>query len=227
MLERKAIPYKRRDLIFVLSKGWLKAAGFPGVTVPALKLDGRRIQGSRAIARELEEVKPEPPLFPSDERARAAVERAEQWGDETLQSRARRILWWGLRRNHPAARSYLEGSRLGIPTGLAARTSAPIIALSARFNEADDEHVKPDLAALPADLDQIDRWIAEGVLGGESPNAADFQIATSLRLLITVDDLQRAIEGRPAGKLAMRIAPEFPGRLPPVFPGDWLAGLRS
>jgi glutathione S-transferase len=81
MLERKGIPYKRRDLVPVISKGVLRAARFPGVTVPALKLDGRRIQGSREIARELDRVQPEPPLFPANPSERAAVEEVEEWGD--------------------------------------------------------------------------------------------------------------------------------------------------
>ena len=66
MLERKGIPYKRVDLIPVVSKGVLKAQRFDGITVPALKLDGRRVQGSREIARELDHVQPEPPLLPAD-----------------------------------------------------------------------------------------------------------------------------------------------------------------
>jgi hypothetical protein len=34
--------------------------------------------------------------------------------------------------------------------------------------------VRRDLAALPGILQRIDDWIAEGVIGGEQPNAADF-----------------------------------------------------
>ena len=40
MLEHKGIEYKRTDLLPVISKGVLRAVGFPGVTVPALKIDG-------------------------------------------------------------------------------------------------------------------------------------------------------------------------------------------
>ena len=53
MLERKGIPYKRVDLIPVVSKGVLKAQRFPGVTVPALKLDGRPLLGFRVAKRHL------------------------------------------------------------------------------------------------------------------------------------------------------------------------------
>jgi glutathione S-transferase len=225
MLERKGIPYKRRDLVPVISKGMLRAAGFKGVTVPALKLDGARIQGSREIARELDRIQPDPPLFPMDAKKREAVEEAEEWGD-AFQHRPRQIIWWALRRNRPALAGYSEGARLGIPVGLAVKTGAPIVALSARFNGATDEAVKADLAQLPADLDRIDYWIAQGVLGGSELNAADYQIAPSVRLAMSMEDLRPPIESRPAGKHAMRVVPEFPGHTPPVLPPEWLEGLR-
>ena len=50
-----------------------------------------------------------------------------------------------------------------MPIDLAMLTAAPIIALSARFNEASDENARRAIAALPAMLDRIDAWIAEGV----------------------------------------------------------------
>jgi glutathione S-transferase len=85
MLEQKGIAYKRTDLLPVISKGALRAFGFPGKTVPALKIDGSKVQGSRQIARELERLRPEPPLFPPDPEQRATVEEAERFGDEELQ----------------------------------------------------------------------------------------------------------------------------------------------
>lgn len=89
--------------------------------------------------------------------------------------------------------------------------------MSARINKADDEAVRADLAALPGMLDQIDKWIAGGVLGGAELSAADFQIATSVRLLMCFDDLRPSIEVRPAGALAMRICPDYPGRIGPIL----------
>lgn len=227
MLERKGIPYKRVDLIPVISKGVLRARGFPGVTVPALKIEGEKAQGSREIGRLLEKLKPDPALYPSDPTARAEVEEAERWGDEVLQPKPRRLTWWALKRNRAPMATYSEGARLGVPVGLAVKTGGPIVALSARFNRSSDEQVRADLASLPADLDRIDAWISEGVLGGEQLNAADFQIGTSLRLLLSFEDLRPAISSRPAGELALRAVPDFPGRTPPVFPPDWLTALRD
>jgi glutathione S-transferase len=226
MLDRKGIPFKRVDLMPVISKGVLRAMRFPGNTVPALKVDGTRVQGSREIARELDRIQPDPPLFPSDPEQRVKVEEAEAWGDD-FQQKPRRFSWWAFKRNRPPMASYSEGARLGIPVSLAVKTGGPIVSLSARFNEATDENVRADLASLPGDLDRIDGWIADGVLGGGEPNAADYQIAPSIRLAMTFDDLRPAIEQRPAGQFAMRVVPDFAGRTPPVFPAEWLEGLRA
>ncbi|HEY0317863.1 MAG TPA: glutathione S-transferase N-terminal domain-containing protein [Solirubrobacterales bacterium] len=223
MLEHKGIAYKRTDLLPVISKGVLRAVGFSGVTVPALKIDGAKVQGSRQIARELDRLRPEPPLFPADPEQRAAVEEAERFGDEELQAPMRQLLWWAIKRDKEPLRSYSEGAKLGLPISLAMKTAAPIVALSARFNEADDEHARAALASLPAMLQRIDAWIAAGLLNGEQLNAADFQIAPSLGLAMTMDDLRPAIESRPAGALAKRIVPNYPGRTPPVLPAEWLA----
>jgi glutathione S-transferase len=58
----------------------LLARGFHAMTVPALTIDGRRIQGSRAISRALDAIEPRPPLFPSDPDRHRAVAEMERWG---------------------------------------------------------------------------------------------------------------------------------------------------
>jgi glutathione S-transferase len=227
MLEHKGIPYKRKDLMPVVSKGVLRAVGFPGITVPALKIDGTKVQGSRQIARELERLRPEPQLFPADPEQRAAVEEAERFGDEELQHPIRQLLWWGFKQDRYPMAGYSEGARLGVPIGLAVKTGGPLVALSARFNEAGDENARAALEKLPTLLDKVDAWIESGVLNGKQLNVADFQIAPSIGLAMTLDDLRPAIENRPAGALAKRIVPKYPGRMPAVLPADWLAPLKS
>ena len=227
MLRQKGIAFKRTDLLPVISKGVLRGLGFPHNTVPAIKIDGDKVQGSRQIARELERLRPEPPLFPADPDRRAAVEEAERFGDEELQHPIRQILWWTIKRDKSSLRSYSEGAKLGLPIGLAVKTAAPIVAASARFNEADDTNVKRDLEQLPGLLQRIDEWIAAGVLGGADLNAADFQIAPSLALAMTLDDLRPAIENRPAGEMAKRVCPDYAGKTPPILPAEWLAPLRT
>jgi len=227
MLEQKGIEFKRVDLMPAIHKAALRGLGFPGITVPALKLDGRRVQGSVEIARELDRVVPDPPLLPSDPTLRAEVERAERWGDEVLQPMARRVLWNALRRDRSPLESYSEGARLGIPIGLAVKTAGPIVAFAARSNQATDENVREDLAALPGMLQRIDDWIEGGVLGAAEPNAADLQIATSLRLLMTLQDLRAPIDARSAGEMARRFVADYPGDAPSVLPPEWLEPLRA
>jgi glutathione S-transferase len=90
-----------------------------------------------------------------------------------------------------------------------------------------EETARTCLEALPAQLDRVDALLAEGVIGGERPNAADLQIATSVALLLTMDDLRPFIEDRPARALARRLVPDYPGHVPPSFPGPWLEPLHG
>jgi len=227
MLRHKGIPFKRTDLFPVISRLVVRALRFPGPTVPALKVDGRRIQGSCEISRELDRLRPEPPLFPADPEKRAAVEEVERFGDEELQHPIRQIIWWAFQQNSSPLRSYSEGARLGIPIGLAVRTAAPIIALEKRINAATDENVRADLANLGDLLQRVDEEIAAGTLNGEQLNAADFQIAPSLGLAMTLQDLRPLIESRPAGRLVERVNPQIAGDFPPVLPAAWLEPLRA
>ena len=222
MLEAKGVPYRRVDLPQWFHRPMLRVLRFPGATVPALVLDGRRIQTTRAIARELERTRPEPPLLPAEPAARELVEAIESWCDSDFQQMGRRLVYWALARHHSAIPTYLEGSNLILPRALVKPLAPPIIRILARDHRARDEAVKQDLANLPRLLDRIDAWIADGTCGGEPPNVADYQVATSLALLMTHDDLRPLIAGRPAGELAGRLAPGLPGRMPPAFPAEWL-----
>jgi len=227
MLEHKGIDFRRIDLMPVVSRGVLKVMRFPGVTIPSLRIDGRRVTGSREISKAIDAAKPDPPLFPADPAQRVQVEDAERWGDEVLQNGVRRIFWNAIKRDRAPLRSFLDGARIGVPPGMAVATAAPIIAAELRINGVTDEAVEADIAALRGWLDRIDGWIEGGVLGEDPPNAADFQIAAGLRLAMTLDDLRPAIEERPAGALALRLVPNFPGRVPAVRPSEWLEPLRT
>ena len=225
MLERKGIEFRRYDITAVLTRAVLPRLGFPGGTVPALIVDGVHLQGTRTLSRALDVLRPEPPLFPRDPALREAVERAEHWGDQVLQPVPRRISWAAIKRDRAPLVSFLEGSRMGIPPGLAAKTAGPIVWAAARLNHASDRQVHADLQRLPVLLDRVDDLIADGVIGRDEPNAADYQIGTSVRLMLCFDDLRPAIEGRPAEDHAKKVVPPFPGHVPRVFPASWLTSL--
>jgi glutathione S-transferase len=220
MLERKDIEHRVVELLPGLHPLQVRAAGFRGGTVPALKLDGKRVQGSLRISRALEQAQPHPPLFPAGRRA--AVEEAEAWGERELQPVPRRLFRWAV--SHDAGlRRWLAADVVKLPApGLMALGYAPVGHLFARMVDATAERVRADVAELPRNLDRVDDLIAAGTIGGDEPNAADFQIATTVRVLLAFEDLRPRVEGRPAGALAMRLLPGFPGPIPRTLPAAWL-----
>ena len=230
LLEHKGIPYRTVTLPTGLHPTAVRVLGFGREastrhfdggtnpllasadrlgTVPALRIDGQKVQSNRAIARFLDELQPDPPLFPAEPEQRAEVEDAEAWGDDELQMAARRL----------ALAAACAGSRAGVD-GAGSGRLGPILWRNAtlrragmrmisRVFDADDPEVEQRLVAeLPPMLDRIDAWIEAGVLNGEKLNAADLMIAPSLALLSYRPDTRADIERRPALRLVDRLLPD-------------------
>jgi glutathione S-transferase len=184
-------------------------------TVPALRIGGEKLQGSRAIMRRLDELVPEPPLLPSDPEKRERVLEAECWGDEVFQPIARELIWAAFVHSPGAMVSYGEHSKLRLPAP-AVRLSAPMIArLGRALNKTGDDVARHALQALPGQLDTVDAWIEDGTLGdAQHPNAADLQIASTIRLMLTLADVRPLIDGRPCAALARELFPDTDGEMP-------------
>ncbi len=223
MLDHKGVDYKLVKLQPGIHAFMMLMLGFETMSVPAIKVDGRRIQGTRSISRALDELVPERPLFPADPGHRAAVEDAERWGEE-FQNATRRIFYCVARRDREAFRSVMN-STWTLPMRVFLRVGARlIIRLASGAHRASEDACREDVALLPARLDQIDAWTEAGVLGGRELNAADFQIAANVSALQRSEDLAPLIEGRRAAAWTRRVAPDYPGHLGPVLPPEWLAG---
>jgi len=226
MLEHKGIDYKPVMLLPGAHAFIMLGLGFETMGVPALKIDGRRVQGTRPMSRALDELVAERPLFPADPAARKVVQDAERWGED-LQNAARRIFYCAARRDRGVFRRLMSPER-ALPMRVALRVAAPIvIRLATGAHRASDAAGREDLELLPGRLDQIDAWLGLGVLGGEQLNAADFQIAVNVSLLMQFDQLRPFIENRPAAALAKRVAPDYAGHVGEVLPHEWLASLRD
>lgn len=221
MLEAKGVPYRRIDLVPVLSKGIVRAAGFPAATVPAMRLSGKKIQGTNTIAAELDRLNPANPLFPEDPEKRAKVVEVANWADDDLQQLARRMIWGILTRSRSSIKSFLEGAKVGLPVSVAAMTAPPLAFAAKRMNEATDENLQKDFQDLPAVAEKIRELLNSGVIGSEPLNVADYQVATSVRLMMCMDDLRPYFQGKPAGEHAMWICPEYNGYAPAVLPAAW------
>lgn len=213
MLAHKGVAVRERELVAGLHPAMLAAHGFRPTTVPAVRFaDGRRVQGSLAISTHLDrEVPGGAPLYPDAPAARAAVEEAELWGEQVLQPVPRRMIrrcmadslalrQWFAREATPFPAPRVSGAVL-----------TPTVLLFARMAGADRAQRAADEAGLDALLHHVDALVQDGVLGGETPNAADFQIAPSLRFLGAFAHLRDRVRAHgPAWSLAQRIAPAYP-----------------
>ena len=126
-----------------------------------------------------------------------------------------------------AAASYSEGAKLGIPIGLAIKTGGPIVAAPAPHEQAPTTRRPPRLAALPGCSSGSTTGSPRACSAATQPNAADFQIAASLR---PRDDPRRssARDRLPSrGRAGDAVVPDFPGKTPPILPPAWLAPLRG
>lgn len=234
-LELTEIPFRAHDLLPGLHGVIVRAKGFERWTVPALEIDDRKVQGTLAIARELDRLAPDAGLFPRDPGKRRAVEAAERFGHDELQPVARRVFRWaGMHDN--AIRAWMARHVVGMPLPWAAGYAfEPVMIVFGRFiSKASDEQVRADLARVPELLRRTDALLGAGTIGGAAPNAADLQILTSIRLLLAHEDLRPMIATRPCGEAALRLIPDFPrsgpDALPPIpaaLPSEWLAGVMS
>jgi glutathione S-transferase len=189
-------------------------------TVPGLMIDGEPVHGSRAILARLEELRPDPSLFP--EPIADAVREAEAWGDEELQDLGRRLPW-GAMHFRPEAMGTFGGAGPLDPAGT--DFAMRYVRASWKYHGITAVRLAEDLAGLPAKLDHVDALIADGVMGGEAPTAADLQIGATLRVLLTVGDLRPLVDGRPAAEVARRWFPDYPGDVPAgAFPAGWVPG---
>jgi glutathione S-transferase len=205
MLEHKGLPWRTSELPSGVQILAMKPLGFPGRTVPALKLDGVRVQTNRRIARFLDELQPEPPLLPCDRREE--IEAAERLADEVVQPVARRLVLAAGRRDLSSIDGEGETERLGPILAYTRRRRARVMRIAARYFGVTDETEALDLDVLPCVLDEVDAWIAVGVLNGRELNAADFQIAPSICLLASRLDLREEVEARSAWTLVKRLIP--------------------
>jgi glutathione S-transferase len=226
MLDLKGVEYELVNIVPLNQRIHLRLAGFRGGTVPALKLDGQRIQSSRQIARALDERWPEPPLFPADPELRARVEEAERWGEEQLQPIPRRLFRYGVARNPELRERIVKAQRLPIPS-LAAQAIRPAVEWYARTVEADGRRateagVRADLEALPALLDRVDRLLDDGTLTVDPPNAATLQILVSVNLMGRFADLAELVASHACAAPARELFPHYRAELPSFLDPDLL-----
>ena len=229
-LRLKSMAFDRVDLL-PMTQLLIGPPRYGGKTVPGIRIDGERLVGSRTIMRRLDELTPEPSLLPAPgippghrcwrpsaggTRSSRACRGTSCPGRSCASRRRWRALWGDV--------------KLPLPRAML-RPSLPLTArMMALRNKTNDATARADLAALPAQLDRIDAWIADGLLGGEHPNAADLQIGSTIRLLGAIGDVRPLIEGPPARPAAAltRYFPPMVGEVPAgTLPAEWLSASAA
>ena len=187
-------------------------------TVPGLLVDDEPVHTSNAIFERLEAMAPEPSLYPSALGERVAE--AARWGDGELQDLGRRLPWGALHFRPEALATYGGAGPLD-PAGT--DFAIRYVRASWKYHRISAERLAADLAGLPEQLDQVDAFVADGVMGGEQPTAADLQIGATVRVLLTLGDLRPLIEGRPAERVARTWFAQRDGDVPAgAFPAGWV-----
>jgi glutathione S-transferase len=189
-------------------------------TVPGMLFGDEPVHGSNAILERLEELAPEPALYPADRAA--AVRDAARWGDDELQDLGRRLPWGALHFRPEAMGTFAAP---GAPALDPAGTDFALryIRASWKYHNISAVRLAEDLAGLPAKLDLVDAYVADGLLAGDTPNAADLQIGATLAVLMTVGDVRPLIAARPAVDVARKWFDERPGLVPAgAFPAAWV-----
>lgn len=189
-------------------------------TAPGVTIDGKTAHGSRPALELLDQAVPEPPLYPRERGEE--IREAERWGDEELQDLGRWFTWGPLHFRPEYFATYSGGEVLD-PAGT--DYAIRFIRAAWRYHDLNASKLAEGLAGFPAKLDHVDELIAEGILDGERPNAADLQIGATIRVILTAGDIAPLIEGRPAERLARRWFRDYDGSIPAgALPEGWVPG---
>jgi glutathione S-transferase len=202
MLEHKGIDFRRVNFPPGPHRVLVRVMGFKGDRVPAVKFeDGRRAQGTRELPRVLDELVPEPRLVPDDPRALEA----ERWADHVLQQWARRMVASAGAHDPDALAGRGAEGRLGVLLmghDVPRRVVARAVLMVFRANK---EQLRQDRERTGEILDQVDAWIADGVLNGDELRSPDLAVASSLALVEYIVALQPELRRRPLNELVERV----------------------
>jgi glutathione S-transferase len=191
-------------------------------TVPGLLVDDEPVHGTSTIFARLDELNPDAGLYPA-----AVAERIlelEPGLAEEIQTSAR-VLVFGAMHFRPESMGTFAGVAQLDPGGV--DFAIKMMRGAWRRLNIDAQRVHAILQELPGQLDAVDALLEAGAVGGEQPTAADFQLGSSLHLLVQIGDVRPLVEERPAAKLLSLFEPGN-GDVPAgAFPPGWVPATRS
>jgi glutathione S-transferase len=218
-LKRKEVTYELVNLAMGKHQEEVERIYGEGArTVPGMVIGDETVHGSTAITRRLEELFPEPALYP--EPVAEAVREAELWADGDFQDFGRRLPW-GAMYFRPEAMGTFGGAGPLDPAGT--DFAIKFVRSTWKYHGITAVQLATDLAELPEMVDRIEGFAESGLIDGEQPTAADFQIGATVRILLTIGDLLPLFEGTAAERIARRHFPDYAGFVPAgAFPDGWI-----
>lgn len=187
-------------------------------TVPGMVVGDESIHGSVPILRHLEKLEPSNPLYP--EGIADEVAAAEEWADGHLQDLGRRIPWGALHFRPEAMGTFGGGEALD-PAGT--DFAMKFIHSTWKYHNISAVSLAEDLGSFSEQIRQVEKFAEQGLVDRDEPTAADFQIGSTIRVLLTVRDLHPILDGTAAERVAMKHFPEYAGLVPEgALPPGWL-----
>jgi len=187
-------------------------------TVPGLMVGKDAIHGSTEILWRLEQEFPEPSLYP--EPYSGQIRELELWADRELQDLGR-WLPFGALHFRPESMGTFAGAGTLDPAGT--DFAIQFVRRSWKYHDLSAVKLADAISRLPGLLAEIEAGAKAGLVDGPEPSAADLQIGSTVRILMTVGDLGPLLEGTAAERIARKYFPDYPGDIPAgAFPSDWM-----
>lgn len=191
-------------------------------TVPGLLVDDEPVHGTASIFARLDELDPDAGLYPASNGD--AIREVEAGLAENLQMSAR-VLVFGAMHFRPESMGTFAGVVQLDPGGVDFAIKSMRGAW--RYLDITAERVHAALQELPVQLDAVDALLEAGAIGGEQPTAIDFQLGSSLHLLVQIGDVRPLVEERPAAQLLSLFDPGKGDVSAGAFPPGWTPATRS
>jgi glutathione S-transferase len=160
-------------------------------TFPVLRLDGRNIGDSSAIIAALEQLYPDPPLYPDDPDERRRALELEEFFDEELGPHIRLLAWHELTANRDGdGMSAISDDVLPAPLrrSAAARAAARAFGsafVALRFRVRDEQRAELARTKVVAALDRLEAELGDGEhLVGDRFTVADLTAASLMYPLV-------------------------------------------
>lgn len=226
LLDHAGVPYRTRLVPPGLHAGLVPLAGFRGRTVPAMRIGRERVLGSRAISHAVAERVPEAKLLPAGAAERRRVLEAEALG-EGLQKLARRVMYVLAQRDPSLLRPLVDQTYSMLPGPARAAVVRALIPAASHGHAARADRIDEYVDEIATLLDRFDSLVEAGVVAGEHPNVADFQIAPNLALLALAHNLEPVLKARPAWRIAERVLSRYPLDVRAEVPASWVERLSA